>query len=264
MTQAPVVPIDVASLERDFTALGLPKGAVVMVHASLSAFGAVDGGAGAVIDALRRCVGDTGTVVVPTFTPQVADTALPSVPREAAMIEQGRLQVPLYHANLQTPMGAVANALLAHTHRHRGSHPQASVAAIGAHAEDITSHQSLRYALGKGSPFERMYQLGAYILLLGVGHNRNSFLHYAESLLPHHRTKLRGFPYPMAGERVWLEVPDVGDDNGRYFPGLGEAAEAAGLIKRARIGQADCQLMLSVPFVDFAKARFHEWLAAGP
>ncbi|KLD62049.1 aminoglycoside N(3)-acetyltransferase [Dyella japonica] len=263
MTQASVDTIDASTLEREFAALGLPKGAVVMVHASLSAFGAVDGGAAAVIDALRRCVGETGTVVVPTFTPQVADPTPPSVPRDATLIEQARQQVSLYHADLPTPMGAVANALLAHADRRRGSHPQASVAAIGVHADDITGHQSLRYALGKGSPFERMYALGAYILLLGVGHNRNSFLHYAESLVPHHRTKLRGFPYVMADERVWLEVPDVGDDNGRYFPRLGEAAEAAGLIRRARIGQAACQLMPSVPLVDFASARLHEWLAEG-
>ena len=80
--------------------------------------------------------------------------------------------------------------------------------------------------------------------------------------MPHHRTKLRGFPYVIEGERIWLEAPDVGDDNGKYFPRLGEAAEAAGLIKRTRIGQAVCQLMPSGPFVDFAVAHLHEWLAA--
>ncbi|MFJ4777981.1 AAC(3) family N-acetyltransferase [Streptomyces sp. NPDC088762] len=44
-----------------------------MVHASLSAFGSVQGGAQAVVNALRGCVGKSGTVVVPTFTPQISD-----------------------------------------------------------------------------------------------------------------------------------------------------------------------------------------------
>ena len=62
--------------------------------------------------------------------------------------------------------------------------------------------QPFIYALGKDSPLEKMYRLGAHILLLGVGHNRNSSLHYAESLVSNHRTKLRRFLYIIGGEFV--------------------------------------------------------------
>jgi aminoglycoside 3-N-acetyltransferase len=261
MSNASIESLDTLRLQLAFTALGVPRGAVVMVHSSLSAFGAVEGGAHAVVDALRHCVGESGTMVVPTFTPQVCTPFPPEVGLGDPEMAPGRLQAPLYHDALPTPMGAVSSALLAYPERLRGRHPQASVAALGRHAKAITADQPLVYALGKHSPFDKMYSLGAYILLLGVGHNRNSFLHYAESLVPHHRTKLRRFPYEDQGERVWMEALDVGDDNGKYFPRLGAEADAAGLIRSSLIGQARCQLMESVPFVDFARSRLETWLS---
>lgn len=256
--------VDADFLQRELAALGVPRGAVVIVHASLSAFGAVSGGAQAVVDALGRCVGEAGTIVVPTFTPQVCDPYPESRAPGNPQIEYARRSVPLFHDTLPTPMGAVPNAVLAHPERLRGDHPQASIAAIGPRAREITRDQPLVYALGKDSPFDRMHGLGAYILLLGVGHNRNSFLHYAESLIAHHRTKLRRFPYRVRQERVWMEAPDVGDDNGTYFPRLGADADAAGLIRHRRIGSAPCQLMQSIPFVEFAKRRLEELLAESP
>lgn len=260
MPNIPAGPLTATFLQQEIHALGLPRGAVVIVHSSLSALGVVEGGPRTVVEALWHSVGDTGTLVVPTFTPQVSDPYPQSLAFDDPRVEGARQDVPLFHDALSTPMGAVANAVLACAGRKRGAHPQASVAALGAHAERITIDQPLVYALGQGSPFERMHDLNAYILLLGVGHNRNSFLHYAESLVPHHRTKLRRFPYSVRNERLWVEAPDVGDDNGKHFPQLGAEADIAGLIRHRMIGSAPCQLMQSVPFVNFAKRRLAELL----
>ena len=255
-------PLDADRLAGEFEACGVPRGAVVIVHSSVSAFGHVHGGAAAIVEALLRRLGDTGTLVAPTFTPQVADPH----PRAAGIgdprVDDARRGVPLFHDALPTPMGMVPNAVLAHPDRLRSRHPQASVAAIGRHAAEITADHPLAYALGKDSPFDRMYCLGAYILLLGVGHNRNSFLHYAESLVPQHRRKLRRFPLTVRDERLWAEVPDVGDDNSTYFPRLGAEAEAAGLVRTRTIGAAACRLMEAVPFVDAARLRLNQLLAA--
>ncbi|MEV5282920.1 AAC(3) family N-acetyltransferase [Streptomyces sp. NPDC052811] len=79
-------------------------------------------------------------------------------------------------------------------------------------------------------------------------------------LIPNHRRKLRRFPYVVNGERVWVEVPNVGDDNGRHFPGVGEEAEREGLIRTVRIGAAECRLMASGPFIDFARRRLAQGL----
>jgi aminoglycoside 3-N-acetyltransferase len=261
MPNASLDSIDTLGLQQGLKALGVPKGAVVMVHSSLSAIGTVQGGAPAVVDALRHCVGETGTIVVPTFTPQVCDPCSQTGGFDEAEVASARQRIPLYHDASPTPMGAIPHAVLAHPERLRGDHPQASVAALGVHAREITVDQPLVYALGKGSPFEKMHGLGAYILLLGVGHNRNSFLHYAESLVSCHRTKLRRFPYEIRHERVWVEAMDVGDDNGKYFPRIGDEANAIGLVRSGQIGKAHCQLMQSVPFVNFARSRLQAWLA---
>jgi hypothetical protein len=53
---------------RGLEELGIRPGEMVYVHSSLSAFGHVDGGADAVIDALLESFGPGGTVAVPTFT----------------------------------------------------------------------------------------------------------------------------------------------------------------------------------------------------
>jgi len=53
----------------------------------------------------------------------------------------------------------------------------------------------------------------------------------------------------------------LGDDNGTYFPRLGDEANAAGLIRSTMIGSASRQLMESVPFVDFTKLRLEALLA---
>lgn len=253
--------LDAATIAASLATLGLPSGAVVIVHASLSALGTVRGGAPAVLDALLQAVGDKGTVVVPTFTPQVCDPYPERLPAGDACIDGERERVPLFDHTTPTPMGAVPQAVLAHARHHRSRHPQASVAAIGARAREITVDHPLSYALGKHSPFERLHGMQAHILLLGVGHNRNSFLHYAESLSSRHRIKRRRFPTLIHGERGWMDVPDVGDDNGVLFPRAGQAASDAGLVQHGVIGSAACQLMQSQPFVAFAARRLDAWLA---
>jgi hypothetical protein len=47
---------------------GLNAGDLTLVHSSLSAFGHIEGGADAVIDAFLEVLGPTGTLLTPTFT----------------------------------------------------------------------------------------------------------------------------------------------------------------------------------------------------
>ncbi|UKD54645.1 AAC(3) family N-acetyltransferase [Amycolatopsis sp. FU40] len=248
------VVVDAEAVCAGLRELGVSGGAVI-VHSSLSAFGEVDGGAEAVVRGLLRAA---GTVVVPAFTPQVADP----FPEHAgdAEADEARARVPLFHEGLATPMGAIPNAVLGWKGSCRSRHPQASVAAVGARAAQVTGRQPLAYAVGRGSPFEWLYRERARILLLGVGHDRNSFLHYAESLVPRHRRKVRRFPYLVDGERVWVRTDDVGDDNGRFFPQVGAEFGETGGVRRGEIGAADCQVMDCVPFVGFARRRLAELL----
>jgi aminoglycoside 3-N-acetyltransferase len=222
---------------------------------------------------LLTAVGPSGTVVVPSFTGQVCDPRPGADPLDPEVI-RARAAVALFEDRTPTVMGALPRAVLARPDRVRSRHPQASVAGIGPAAGQITASQPLAYALGADSPFGAMYRLGAQILLLGVGHNRNSFLHHAETLVTGHRRKLRRFPYLVEGQRVWVEVPDVGDDNDTHFPRVGaDYAAASGIatasgiaaasgFREADIGRARCQLLPSGPFIDFARRRLAELLPA--
>ncbi|MGY1748326.1 AAC(3) family N-acetyltransferase [Modestobacter sp. SYSU DS0511] len=142
----------------------------------------------------------------------------------------------------------------------RSRHPQASVAAVGARAAEITAAQPWHFAVGPSSPFERLHDLGGQILLVGVGHDRNSFLHHAESRVAHRRLKQRSFPMLVDDERVWWETQDVGDDNGTYFPLIGQEFEQRAGILPAAIGAARVVLMPAADLVAFAARRLAELL----
>src|SRR5947209_2486207 len=60
----------------DLQKLGLPAGADVLVHSSLSRIGNVEGGAEAAIEALLDAVGLAGTVLFPTLTGRREDGPL--------------------------------------------------------------------------------------------------------------------------------------------------------------------------------------------
>ncbi|ALC21799.1 aminoglycoside N(3)-acetyltransferase [Streptomyces pristinaespiralis] len=260
--------LDEHLLAEEFRALGVRRGMVLVVHASLSRLGHVEGGAPAVVAALRSALGPAGTLAVPAFTPSVADPCPDAADAGAEAVVRAREQVPLFRPGMPTEMGAIPNAVLALPGRLRSAHPQVSVAAIGPDAERVTAVQTLSHAVGGASPFAALLALDARILLLGVGHNRNSFLHHAEGLVPGHRRKRRRFPYLVDGERVWVETEDVGDDNGRFFPAVGAAYEdlhegrPGDGVRRRTIGAAECRLLPSVPFVEFARRRLTELLAA--
>ncbi|MEV0096635.1 AAC(3) family N-acetyltransferase [Streptomyces sp. NPDC050738] len=251
-----------ADLLEGWRKAGVEEGMTLIVHASLSSLGPVAGGAATVVESLRTAVGPSGTLVVPAFTWQVTDpapehTGAPD-PATAAL----RAAVPAFHADLRsTEMGAISETLRALPESVRSSHPQASVAAVGARAAEITARQPLGFAIGPDSPFGRVHEAGGHILLIGVGHNRNTFLHYAETLTPRPRLKLRRFPLVVDGERIWAETVDVGNDNGRHFPTVGrEFEEYAGTVETT-VGDAPCRLVPLEPFIAFAVPRLTELLA---
>lgn len=240
---------------------GVAPGMNVIVHASLSSLGTVIGGAATVAESLRRAVGVDGTLVVPAFTPQVADPAPSVTGVPGGDVRARRADVPFFTPDLPSPMGAVAEAVRTLPDAVRSRHPQASVAAVGAHAAEIVAGQPWHFAVGAGSPFQQLHDLDGQILLVGVGHDRNSFLHHAESLVQHRRLKQRRYPVEVDGERVWWETLDVGDDNGTYFPLLGRQYEERAGIRPTTVGTARVVLLPARGLVAFAARRLGELIS---
>ncbi|MFE6052299.1 aminoglycoside N(3)-acetyltransferase [Kitasatospora sp. NPDC056446] len=263
MTAPGTTPLTTADLVEGWHRAGVREGMALIVHSSLSSLGRVEGGAAAVVASLREAVGPTGTVAVPAFT---TDTVCDPAPGHSGVptpeVAELRSAVPLFRSDLPSRMGAVAEALRGLPESLRSSHPQASVAAVGAHAREVTARRSLGFAVGRESPFGALHDLGGYVLLVGVGHNRNTFLHYAETFAPNRRLKLRRFPMAIQGERVWIEAPDVGNDNDTHFPVVGREFEEQAGIRPVRVGTADCRLVPVRDLIPFAVRRLTELLAA--
>jgi aminoglycoside 3-N-acetyltransferase len=77
-------------------------------------------------------------------------------------------------------MGAVVECFRNFPGAKRSNHPIVSFIAVGGEADRVVENHELDYGFGETSPLARLYDLDAWLLLLGVGHTNNSSLHLVE------------------------------------------------------------------------------------
>jgi aminoglycoside 3-N-acetyltransferase len=258
--QQPDVPRTRASLAVDLADLGVRAGSVLVMHSSLSTLGWVCGGPVAVVQALLDVLGDGGTLVVPTHTPENSDPSgwsNPPVPESWwPMI---RAETPGFDPAI-TPsrwMGLLAETVRTWPGARRSNHPQTSFAAVGPAAEAVVADHRLDEMLGERSPLARIYDLDGDILLLGVGHDSNTSLHLAEYRVPRPVRARVGAAVLAGGQRTWATWEDVDLEEGD-FEVLGADLDASGAVTTGPVGSADCRLMRQRAAVDFAVT----WMAA--
>ena len=246
------------SLANDLATIGLETGMTVMVHSSLGKVGWTVGGPVTVIRALLEVIGTDGTLVMPAETPQISDPVDWNDDRvHADWHETIRAHLPVFDP-LTTPttMGAIAEAFRTYPGTLRSNHPMVSVCASGPLSNDITKDHALEFCEGRGTPFEKLYEFDAKTLLLGVGFNRCTSLHYAESLVAERRTTTHRYPVNLDGERVWVESADMANDGGVHFPIAGRQFAETGALRTGMIGEADSMLFSTRRLVDFAESYF--------
>lgn len=255
-------PASVESLVADLRALGVPSGASVMVHSSLSRLGYVAGGAQAVVMALLEVVGHEGTLVMPTHSGDLSDPAEwrnPPVP--AAWWDEIRATMPAYDPRL-TPtraMGAIAECFRHVEGTRRSFHPTVSATALGPNAAVITGQHELAYGLGESSPQARLYDLDGWVLLLGVSHANNTSLHLAEyrSEYPDKRWTTHSSPVLVDGRRQWVSYGDLEEGSGD-FQRIGEDFAATGRERAGKVAAATARLCKAQEVVDFGV----RWMSA--
>lgn len=239
-----------------FQQIGIKKGQVLMVHASLSSFGYVCGGAQTVIEALTEAVGDEGTIMMPSQSWKNLDPDVGvhwTVSPEYWQIIRDNW--PAYDKRI-TPtntMGAVAEMFRLWPGTLRSDHPARSVAARGRHAAYLTENHDLSNIFGDGSPLGKLYELDASVLLMGVGYDKNTSLHLADARAsyPSKHMSIEHSAVMENGERVWKAYETLFVD-GEDFEQIGADFEAVNTVSRTTVGSSELRLMRQRDLVDFA------------
>ncbi len=233
---SPAPPRVIPDLLDDLRRLGVEPGDLIVMHSSFKALGRADVTPADFIGALQAALGADGTLLTPTFTYSYAGfwDVQPFDPQTSPGLHNGILT-----ETLRRYPGA-----------RRSAHPTYSVAALGRHAEVLTQNKAQASALGFGSSYDDAHRLGAKVLLLGVGNDRNSMLHYAETVagVPYLDIPWRACAGPTAlvlraGRPVEVLLPIEYPACSLGFGVADAHLEAHGVVKRGLVGAAPCLLM---------------------
>ncbi len=243
-------------LKEGFKKLGLKEGDNVIVHTSLSSLGFVCGGSQIVIEALLETVKDSGTIIMPSQSWKNLDPEAGvhwEEPKE--WWQMIRDNWPAYDKDI-TPtntMGAVAEMFRKWPGAKRSAHPARSFAAKGKNAEYLVKDHDLSDIFGEKSPLGKLYALDGKVLLIGVGHDKNTSLHLADvrADYPGKRYANESSAMMVEGKRQWVTYETLVVD-GEDFKLIGEAFEAAMNVNKVHIGNATVTCMNQRGIVDFA------------
>jgi aminoglycoside 3-N-acetyltransferase len=229
--------------------LELDRSRPVIAHASLSAFGSVQGGAETVLGALRSIA---DTLIMPTFTYKTMVTP-ESGPENNGLVygsmRDANRMAEFFHPEMPADplMGIIAETLRRQPEARRSSHPILSFA--GINAEEILQTQTLDNPL---APIHELTAQGGWVLLLGVNHTVNTSIHYAEKFGG--RKQFLRWALTRQGVR---ECPG--------FPGCSNGFEAItsrlrGIERRTQIGYA---LVRAIPLSEMVDL-IQKWLIDDP
>jgi aminoglycoside 3-N-acetyltransferase len=245
-------PIGRATLSAQITGCGLGPGDVVLVHSSMSAVGRVDGGAATVVGALQDVVGPGGTVVMPTFSPQLVHPACRVVRRQGAT-DLDR-EIPRFDPRM-TPCGRRLGVLPEVFRKgmgvRRSGHPHTSFAAWGTHSQAVVRRHPPAWRLSASSPLGVLRALDAKILMLGTGWSTCTSLHLAEYEAGYPGRLAGKWPVPTRSEWRYVDELLVWEGD---FERIGRDFAAEYPIGTDRVGGAAGRLVNMRSLTDFAKS----------
>lgn len=228
------MPYTSSDLLQDLAAMGLTGQETILIHSSMRSIGAVEGGADTVLDALTAFFVD-GLLLLPTHTWKTvrADAPVFDVRRSPCCVG---ILPELFR---QQP-GVV-----------RSLHPTHSLAGCGKNAADYLAGEELcNTPCTPGGAYDRLKEVGGKILLIGVTHARNTYIHSVEEVLnvPHRLSdrpmRLQSIDADGNAHTVWMrshynaQQPHISED----FVKLRQAYLDCGAAKTVRFGAAACTL----------------------
>ena len=240
-----------------FSQLGIKSGTSLIVHCSLKSLGSyLVGGSQTIIEALIECVGNKGNIMMPTQSWRNLDPSTGvhgDVPKE--LYQKIIDNIPAYNKHI-TPtntMGSVAQMFIHYPGVSRSDHPARSFAAFGQKAIELTQNHTLEDIFGDNSPLSRLYNLDGYVLLIGVGYDKNTSLHLADARAnyPQKHDVIEHSAVVENGQRVWKAYKTLYVD-GEDFEQIGEAFEKAYQVSKVKLAKATLRLIRQRVLVNFA------------
>lgn len=240
-----------ASEIRDDFARAFGDAEIIVLHSAARAIGWVAGGVEGIAQALLEALGER-TIVVPTFTVQRMDPSTWHLhPAPAEMWDAIRDELPLYDPDRSPPraMGRLAECVWRARGALRSSHPVESIAACGPEASAIVRPHPIDDPMGPRSPWQRLYELDARVVLLGVGLERCSIVHHAERMaeVPYLESAAYAMPVEIDGARHWVEAIS-GNNCSDGFPALDAPCT------ETTVGDATTRIYSARTLVDAARA----------
>lgn len=147
--------------------MGIKSDDTVFIHSSMKSIGKVDGGADTVLDAFMDYLSE-GLLILPTHT-------------WARMSETHNIYDPKKEPSC---VGILSNLFMTREGVLRSLHPTHSIAVFGKDGKEyIKGEEYLTTPCSPGGCYDRLRERNAKILLLGVNHIRNTFIHSVEEVL---------------------------------------------------------------------------------
>jgi aminoglycoside 3-N-acetyltransferase len=242
-------------------AIGLKPGDAVMAHAALRKVGPMLNGPDALIGAILDVLGPEGTLLCYVNwdaqyedalddTGRLQDALKPSIPPFDPKSSRASRDHGAFAEFVRTTPGAL-----------RSGNPGASVAAIGGSATWFTAGHPLDYGYGEGSPFAKLVETRAKVLMAGAPLDAMSILHHAEHLaqIPGKHVCCMETPFRVEGGTEWRMIqefdtsdPVVDGLNEDYFSGIVEEFLSQGRGSKGTIGSAPSVLVPAAAIVAFA------------
>ena len=159
-----------SELKNQLKEMGIKPDDTVLIHTSYKSIGEVEDGINGLIDAFKEYLCD-GLFIIPTHT-------WANVTAEN----------PVYDVNTTIPcIGAVSKVAAFRKDGVRSLHPTHSVWATGKNAVEFVKGEEISETPAPiGGCWFRLKDVNAKILLIGVGNNRNTFIHAVDELAELH------------------------------------------------------------------------------
>ena len=154
-------------LKEQLYQMGLNGTETILIHSSMKAIGDVEGGAETVLDAWMEYFKE-GLLLLPTHTWKTVNESHPVFDSQKE----------------PSCVGILTNLFMKREGVVRSLHPTHSMAGFGKHAaEYLAGEEYHNTPCTPGGCYDRLKDAGGKILLVGVGHERNTYIHSVEEVL---------------------------------------------------------------------------------